>query len=65
MRTIPDATPIGPLADDYQDRVKADLAHTLAHSEGAIFTFDPLPSIVNLASAGPASATLVCVWNRE
>ena len=27
------ATPIGPLADDYQDRVKADLARTLAHSE--------------------------------
>src|SRR5260370_37440244 len=42
------ATPIGPLADDYQDRVKTDLAHTLVHSEGAIYTFDPAPSIVNL-----------------
>ena len=42
------ATPIGPLADDYQDRVKADLARTLAHSEGAIYTFDSEPSIVNM-----------------
>jgi hypothetical protein len=56
------AAPIGPLADDYQDRVKADLARTLVHSEGAIYTFEPQPSIVNLSKrrAGVHYAWYVC-----
>ena len=56
------ATPIGPLADDYQDRVKADLAHTIGNSEGAIYTFEPSPSIVNMGKrrAGVRYAWYVC-----
>jgi hypothetical protein len=56
------AAPIGPLADDYQDRVKADLARTLAHSEGAIYTFEPSPSIVNMGKrrVGVRYAWYVC-----
>jgi len=56
------AAPIGPLADDYQDRVKADLARTLVDPDGAIYTFQPSPSIVNLAKrrAGVRYAWFVC-----
>ena len=56
------AAPIGPLADDYQDRVKADLAHNLADPEGAIYTFEPSPSIVNMGKrrAGVRYAWYVC-----
>jgi|GraSoi2013_115cm_1033766.scaffolds.fasta_scaffold158557_1 hypothetical protein len=56
------ATPIGPLADDYQDKVKADLAHTIGNSEGAIYTFGAAPSIVNLGKrrAGVRYAWYVC-----
>jgi hypothetical protein len=56
------AAPIGPLADDYQDRVKTDLARTLAHSEGAIYTFEPSPSIVNMGKrrVGVRYAWYVC-----
>ena len=39
---------IGPLASDYQDRVKADLSRSLADPAGAIYTFEAAPSIVNL-----------------
>ncbi len=56
------ATPIGPLADDYQDRVKADLAHTIGNSEDAIYTFERSPSIVNMGKrrAGVRYAWYVC-----
>ena len=55
-------TPIGPLADDYQERVKADLSRTLADPAGAIYTFEAQPSIVNLGKrqAGVHYAWYVC-----
>lgn len=54
--------PIGPLADDYQERVKADLSRTLADPAGAIYTFAAAPSIVNLGKrrAGVHYAWYVC-----
>jgi len=56
------AMPIGPLADDYQDRVKADLSRTIGNSEGAIYTFERSPSIVNMGKrrAGVRYAWYVC-----
>ena|SRR5882762_8918331 len=61
-RNVEDAAPIGPLADDYQDRVKADLSRTLADPAGAIYTFGSAPSIVNLGKrrAGVRYAWYVC-----
>jgi hypothetical protein len=56
------AAPIGPLANDYQDRVKSDLGRTLVNSEGAIYTFEPSPSIVNMGKrrVGVRYAWYVC-----
>ena len=61
-RNIEDAAPIGPLASDYQDRVKADLSHSLADPAGAIYTFEAAPSIVNMGKrrAGVRYAWYVC-----
>ena len=61
-RNVDDAAPIGPLANDYQDRVKADLARSLADPAGALYTFDAAPSIVNLGKrrAGVRYAWYVC-----
>jgi len=61
-RNVGDAAPIGPLADDYQDRVKADLSRSLADPAGAIYTFGAAPSIVNLGKrrAGVRYAWYVC-----
>ncbi len=54
--------PIGPLADDYQARVKADFSRTLVHPDGAIFTFQPPPNVVNLGKriGGVHYAWFVC-----
>jgi hypothetical protein len=61
-RNVGDAAPIGPLADDYQDRVKADLSRSLADPAGATYTFGAAPSIVNLGKrrAGVRYAWYVC-----
>jgi hypothetical protein len=61
-RNVGDSAPIGPLADDYQDRVKADLSRSLADPAGAIYTFGAAPSIVNLGKrrAGVRYAWYVC-----
>jgi hypothetical protein len=61
-RNVENAAPIGPLASDYQDRVRADLASSLADPAGAIYTFDAAPSIVNLGKrrAGVRYAWYVC-----
>jgi hypothetical protein len=61
-RNVEDAAPIGPLATDYQDKVKADLSRSLADPAGAIYTFEAAPSIVNLGKrrAGVRYAWYVC-----
>jgi hypothetical protein len=61
-RNVDDAPPIGPLAADYQERVKADLSRSLADPAGAIYTFEGAPSIVNLGKrrAGVRYAWYVC-----
>ena len=61
-RNVEDAAPIGPLATDYQERVKADLARSHAEPAGSIYTFDGAPSIVNLGKrrAGVRYAWYVC-----
>jgi hypothetical protein len=61
-RNVEDAAPIGPLATDYQERVKADLSRSLADPAGAIYTFEAAPSIVNLGKrrAGVRYAWYVC-----
>ncbi len=61
-RNVEDAAPIGPLATDYQETVKADLSRSLADPAGAIYRFEAAPSIVNLGKrrAGVRYAWYVC-----
>ena len=61
-RNVEDAAPIGPLAADYQETVKADLSRSLADPAGAIYRFEAVPSIVNLGQrrAGVRYAWYVC-----
>jgi hypothetical protein len=54
--------PVGRLADDYRDIVKADLARTLADPKGATYTFEGSPGIINLGKhfVGVHYAWIVC-----
>lgn len=54
--------PIGRLADDYQDIVKADLARKLVDPNDATYTFQASPSIINLGKhvVGVHYAWIVC-----
>ena len=56
-RNVEDAAPIGPLASDYQEKVKADLSRSLADPAGAIYRSRRCPASSISASAGPASVT--------
>jgi hypothetical protein len=54
--------PIGPLAENYRDTVKADLAKVDGDPEGAVYTFLPSPSqaFIGKRFAGIRYAWIVC-----
>jgi len=57
-----DYLPVGRLADDYRDIIKADLARTLVDPKGATFAFEGSPEIINLEKhvVGVRYAWIVC-----